>query len=83
MYTTFFGMMYNFVLKNVIEYLNMNVIFTGLMPYNYICCQSGQTISSINSLDEIFSLKTTMQLMSIAVAMVIIKIASKFCKINT
>ncbi|XP_025421675.1 transmembrane protein 41A-like [Sipha flava] len=57
--------------------------FFGLMPYNYICCQSGQTLSSINSLEEIFTLKTTMQLMSIAVALVIIKIASRFCKIKT
>ncbi|XP_050537611.1 transmembrane protein 41A-like isoform X2 [Daktulosphaira vitifoliae] len=61
----------------------MYTTFFGLMPYNYICCQSGETISSIQSLDEIFSFKTTMQIMSIAVAMVIIKIASKFCKLQT
>lgn len=53
------------------------------MPYNYICCQSGETLSSINSLEEIFTLKTTLQLTSIAVVMVIVKVASKFCKINT
>lgn len=53
------------------------------MPYNYICCQSGETLSNINSLDEIFTLKTTLQLMSIAVALVVVKIASRFCKINT
>lgn len=57
-------------------------MFVGLMPYNYICCQSGQTLSSINSMDEIFSLKITIQLMFIAVAIVIIKVVSKFCKIN-
>ncbi|XP_050422813.1 transmembrane protein 41A-like isoform X2 [Adelges cooleyi] len=61
----------------------MYTTFFGLMPYNYICCQSGQTLSSINSLDEIFTFKTTLQLMSIAVAMVMIKVASKFCKIQT
>lgn len=58
-------------------------MFIGLMPYNYVCCQSGQTLSNITSMDEIFTLKTTVQLMSIAVVMVIIKVASKFCKINT
>lgn len=52
------------------------------MPYNYICCQSGQTLSSINSLEEIFTLKTTLQLMSIAVALVIVKVVSRFCKIK-
>ncbi|XP_060837123.1 transmembrane protein 41A-like isoform X2 [Rhopalosiphum padi] len=57
--------------------------FLGLMPYNYICCQSGETLSSIDSLEEIFTLKTTLQLTSIAVVMVIVKIASKFCQINT
>ncbi|VVC33566.1 Hypothetical protein CINCED_3A013578 [Cinara cedri] len=56
--------------------------FFGLMPYNYICCQSGQTLSSINSLDEIFTLQTTLQLMSIAVALIMVKFASKFCVIN-
>jgi len=61
----------------------MYTTFLGLMPYIYICCQSGETFSSISSLDEIFTLKTTLQLISIAVAMVIIKIASKFCKIRT
>lgn len=58
-------------------------IFTGLMPYNYICCQSGETLSSIKTLDEIFTLKTTLQLLSIAVAMVVVKVATKCCKINT
>lgn len=61
----------------------MYTTFLGLMPYNYICCQSGETLSSINSLEEIFTLKTTLQLTSIAVVMVIVKVASKFCKINT
>jgi len=61
----------------------MYTTFLGLMPYNYICCQSGETLSSINSLEEIFTLKTTLQLTSIAVVMVVIKVASKFCKINT
>lgn len=60
----------------------MYTTFFGLMPYNCICCQSGQTLSSISSMDEIFSLKITMQLMFIAVAIVIIKVVSKFCKIN-
>lgn len=72
----------NFPLKNIFN-THPKCIFIGLMPYNYICCQSGYTLSSINSIDEIFTLKTTMQLMSIAVAMVMIKVMSKFCKINT
>ncbi|KAL4112739.1 hypothetical protein QTP88_016474 [Uroleucon formosanum] len=61
----------------------MYTTFFGLMPYNYICCQSGETLSSINSLEEIFTLRTTLQLTSIAVVMVVVKVASKFCKINT
>nr|CAB3267098.1 transmembrane protein 41A-A-like [Phallusia mammillata] len=43
----------------------ISVLF-GLMPYNFICVQTGSVLSSINSLDDIFS--TTMFLSMLLVA---------------
>lgn len=42
-------------------------VFIGLMPYNFICVQTGSMLSEITSLDGIFTKETTLKLIGIAV----------------
>ncbi|XP_041374484.1 transmembrane protein 41A-like [Gigantopelta aegis] len=41
-------------------------VLVGLMPYNFICVQTGSMLSEIRSLDDIFTLWTMAQLAAIA-----------------
>ncbi|RZF41576.1 hypothetical protein LSTR_LSTR000290 [Laodelphax striatellus] len=41
-------------------------VFFGLMPYNYLCVQAGGMLASLSSLDEVFSLRTLLQLAAMA-----------------
>nr|XP_056705502.1 transmembrane protein 41A [Euleptes europaea] len=41
-------------------------VFLGLMPYNFICVQTGSILSQINSLDAIFSWSTLLKMLAIA-----------------
>lgn len=40
--------------------------FPGLIPYNFICVRTGAILSEIQSLDDIFSWGTLLQLLLIA-----------------
>ena len=42
-------------------------VFIGLMPYNYICVQSGSILASMTSLNDIMSRTTMIKLSSISV----------------
>lgn len=42
-------------------------VLIGLMPYNFICVQTGSMLSEITSLDSIFTKETTLKLLGIAV----------------
>lgn len=41
-------------------------VLIGLMPYNFICCQTGCILSQLNSLDELFTFSMVMKLCGIA-----------------
>lgn len=41
-------------------------VFIGLMPYNFICVQTGTMLTEIDSLDDIFTMATTAKLLGIA-----------------
>lgn len=39
---------------------------TGLLPYNFICVQTGVMLSEVSSLDDLFSGQRVLQLLGIA-----------------
>lgn len=47
-----------------------NVLFpfllSGLIPYNFICVQTGSILSTLTSLDALFSWETVFKLLAIA-----------------
>lgn len=44
----------------------MFVCLSGLMPYNFICVQTGSMLSHISSLDDLFSWSVLLKLLLIA-----------------
>ncbi|XP_054839014.1 transmembrane protein 41A isoform X1 [Eublepharis macularius] len=46
-------------------------VFIGLMPYNFICVQTGSILSQISSLDAIFSWTTLFKMLAIAIVALI------------
>jgi hypothetical protein len=40
--------------------------FPGLIPYNFICVQTGSILSTLTSLDALFSWETVLKLLAIA-----------------
>jgi len=42
-------------------------VLIGLMPYNFICCQTGCILSQLTSLDELFTFDVVIKLCGIAV----------------
>lgn len=40
--------------------------FAGLLPYNFICVQTGVMLSEVSSLDDLFSWERLLQLLAIA-----------------
>ncbi|CAG2104725.1 unnamed protein product [Medioppia subpectinata] len=42
-------------------------VFIGLMPYNFICVQTGCLISQLNSLDEVLDTSTVLKMIAIAI----------------
>lgn len=40
--------------------------FPGLLPYNFICVQTGVMLSELSSLDDLFSWQRLLQLLAIA-----------------
>lgn len=42
------------------------LFLVGLLPYNFICVQTGAMLSEVSSLDDLFSLVRLLQLLAIA-----------------
>ncbi|XP_041923972.1 transmembrane protein 41A-A isoform X1 [Alosa sapidissima] len=72
LFLRFFPMSPNWFLNMTAPVLNIPVtlfalsIFIGLMPYNFICVQTGSMLSELTSLDDLFTWGTVMQLLAIA-----------------
>ena len=47
--------------------LFFSTVFVGLMPYNYLCVQTGALLSSIKTISDIFTSRTMLQLSGLAV----------------
>ena len=52
-------------------------VFVGLMPYNYLCVQTGVLLASVNSMKEVFTWTTMAQLTGIAVVALLPGILAK------
>lgn len=46
--------------------LNLSITAVGLLPYNFICVQTGVMLSEVSSLDDLFSWERLLQLLAIA-----------------
>lgn len=46
--------------------LNLLISVIGLLPYNFICVQTGVMLSEVSSLDDLFSWERLLQLLAIA-----------------
>ena len=44
----------------------MIIYFSGLLPYNFLCLKAGETLSELESLDDIFTPKTLLILLFLA-----------------
>lgn len=72
LFLRFFPMSPNWFLNVASPILNIPVtlffmaVFIGLMPYNFICVQTGSMLSDISSLDDLFSWTVVFQLLLIA-----------------
>lgn len=44
-------------------------LFSGLLPYNFLCVQAGEMLSDIKSMDDIFTPKRLLALITIALIM--------------
>nr|XP_002128025.1 transmembrane protein 41A-A-like [Ciona intestinalis] len=42
-------------------------VFIGLMPYNFICVQTGSILASVKSMDDVFSMSTFIGMLLVAV----------------
>ncbi|XP_043104649.1 transmembrane protein 41A-A isoform X2 [Puntigrus tetrazona] len=72
LFLRFFPMSPNWFLNMTSPILNIPValffmaVFIGLMPYNFICVQTGSMLSHISSLDDLFSWSVVLKLLLIA-----------------
>uniref|UniRef100_G3PDW5 Transmembrane protein 41ab n=1 Tax=Gasterosteus aculeatus TaxID=69293 RepID=G3PDW5_GASAC len=72
LFLRFFPMTPNWFLNITCPVLNIPIpvfffsVLIGLIPYNFICVRTGSILSSISSLDDIFSWGTLAQLLGIA-----------------
>ncbi|XP_051998781.1 transmembrane protein 41A-A [Xyrauchen texanus] len=72
LFLRFFPMSPNWFLNMTSPILNIPVtlffmaVFIGLMPYNFICVQTGSMLSRISSLDDLFSWSVVLKLILIA-----------------
>ncbi|KAG1945660.1 transmembrane protein 41A-A [Pimephales promelas] len=72
LFLRFFPMSPNWFLNMTSPILNIPVtlffmaVFIGLMPYNFICVQTGSMLSHISSLDDLFSWSVLLKLLLIA-----------------
>ncbi|GAB1600217.1 transmembrane protein 41A-like [Argonauta hians] len=67
------------ILNIPIHYFFFSVL-VGLMPYNFICVQTGCVLSSIRSVNDIFTFTTIIKLLGIAVAAVLPGVVIKYFK---
>ena len=49
-----------------LSYILILFNFLGLMPYNFICCQTGCILAQLNSLDELFTFSVIVKLCGVA-----------------
>ncbi|XP_010866545.2 transmembrane protein 41A-A [Esox lucius] len=74
LFLRFFPMTPNWFLNMSAPIVNIPVtsfifsVFIGLMPYNFICVQTGSMLSELSSLDELFSWTRVLQLLAMACA---------------
>ncbi|CAL8267777.1 unnamed protein product [Lota lota] len=72
LFLRFFPMTPNWFLNMAAPIVNIPVVFfccsvfIGLLPYNFICVQTGAMLSELSSLDDLFSWQRLFQLLAIA-----------------
>ncbi|XP_059896157.1 transmembrane protein 41A-A [Gadus macrocephalus] len=72
LFLRFFPMTPNWFLNMCAPIVNIPVVyffcsvFIGLLPYNFICVQTGAMLSEVSSLDDLFSWQRLLQLLGIA-----------------
>ncbi|XP_054642586.1 transmembrane protein 41A-A [Dunckerocampus dactyliophorus] len=72
LFLRFFPMTPNWFLNMAAPVVNIPVmfflcsVFIGLLPYNFICVQTGVMLSEVSSLDDLFSWQRLIQLLAIA-----------------
>ena len=60
------GLSLSSVYSQFLIFINISVV-AGLMPYNFICVQTGSMLADLTSTEDIFTLATTCKLLLIAV----------------
>lgn len=58
------------------------IYFTGLMPYNFICVQTGSMLSQISSMEDVFTSGTFLKLAAIALVALVPSFIMKKLKNN-
>ncbi|KAF7658723.1 hypothetical protein LDENG_00008760 [Lucifuga dentata] len=72
LFLRFFPMTPNWFLNMCAPIVNIPItfffcsVFIGLLPYNFICVQTGVMLSEVSSLDDLFSWERLLQLLAIA-----------------
>ncbi|KAM7407566.1 hypothetical protein PAMA_003337 [Pampus argenteus] len=72
LFLRFFPMTPNWFLNMSAPIVNIPItfffcsVFIGLLPYNFICVQTGVVLSEVSSLDDLFSWERLLQLLAIA-----------------
>lgn len=72
LFLRFFPMTPNWFLNMSAPIVNIPItfffcsVFIGLLPYNFICVQTGVMLSEVSSLDDLFSWERLLQLLAIA-----------------
>ncbi|XP_051258593.1 transmembrane protein 41A-A [Dicentrarchus labrax] len=72
LFLRFFPMTPNWFLNMSAPIVNIPItfffcsVFIGLLPYNFICVQTGAMLSEVSSLDDLFSWERLLQLLAIA-----------------
>ncbi|XP_014914589.1 transmembrane protein 41A-A [Poecilia latipinna] len=72
LFLRFFPMTPNWFLNMSAPIVNIPIayfffsVFIGLLPYNFICVQTGAMLSEVSSLDDLFSWEHLLQLLAIA-----------------
>lgn len=62
--------------------MNLLFFFTGLMPYNFICVQTGSMLSQISSMEDVFTSGTLLKLAAIALVALVPSLIMKKLKNN-